>query len=87
MQRHGCTCGTVKGQEARGESQDEADLDMAQASVFAKGFGATSIDEIIAARALLQRFLDTEEAILNDVFGRARKLHDFSGNEEIKGLV
>lgn len=70
-------------------------LDIAEAGVLAKGFGATSIDEIIAeaeitksgffyhfkdknelARALLQRYLDTEEAILDEVFSRARDLHE-----------
>lgn len=69
-------------------------LDIAEAGVLAKGFGATSIEEIISeagiskngffyhfrdknelARALLQRYLDTEEALLDDVFGRARELH------------
>ncbi|MWD26242.1 TetR family transcriptional regulator [Aquicoccus sp. SCR17] len=69
-------------------------LDIAEAGVLAKGFGATSIEEIIAeagiskngffyhfrdknelARALLQRYLDTEEALLDDVFSRARELH------------
>ncbi|QEW18562.1 DNA-binding transcriptional repressor AcrR [Marinibacterium anthonyi] len=70
-------------------------LDIAEAGVLSKGFGATSIDEIIAeagiskngffyhfrdknelARALLQRYLDTEEAVLDDVFDRARELHE-----------
>ncbi|QDL94119.1 TetR/AcrR family transcriptional regulator (plasmid) [Paroceanicella profunda] len=69
-------------------------LDIAEAGVLAKGFGATSIEEIISeagiskngffyhfrdknelARALLQRYLDTEEALLDDVFSRARELH------------
>lgn len=70
-------------------------MDIAEASILEKGFGATSIEEIVAevgiskngffyhfrdknelARALLQRYLDTEEVILDDVFGRARELHD-----------
>ena len=69
-------------------------LDIAQAGILAKGFGATSIEEIVAeagiskngffyhfrdknelARALLQRYLDTEEALLDDIFTRARELH------------
>lgn len=77
------------------KSKRELILDIAQAGILSKGFGATSIDEIIAeaemtksgffyhfkdknelARALLQRYLDTEEAILDDVFSRARELHD-----------
>lgn len=79
-----------KGQETR-----ERLMDIAQAAVLTKGFGATSIDEIIAeaeitksgffyhfrdkkelARALLQRYVDNEEKVLDDVFMRARELHD-----------
>ena len=79
---------------AKRESTRERILDIAEAGVLAKGFGGTSIEEIIAeagitksgffyhfrdknelARALLQRYLDTEEAILDDVFSRARELH------------
>lgn len=78
---------------ARGGARERI-LDIAQAAVLEKGFGATSIEEIIAeagitksgffyhfqdknalARALLQRYLDTEEAVLDDVFARARELH------------
>lgn len=70
-------------------------MDIAQDAILAKGFGATSIDEIIAeaeitksgffyhfkdkgvlAQALLQRYLDTEDGILDDVFQRARELND-----------
>lgn len=77
------------------KSKRERILDIAQAGILSKGFGATSIEEIIAeaeitksgffyhfkdknelARALLQRYLDTEETILDDVFGRARELND-----------
>ncbi len=76
------------------QSTRERLLDIAEAGVLAKGFGGTSIEEIIAeagitksgffyhfrdknelARALLQRYLDTEEAILDEVFSRARELH------------
>ncbi len=79
---------------AKRESTRERILDIAEVGVLAKGFGGTSIEEIIAeagitksgffyhfrdknelARALLQRYLDTEEAILDDVFSRARELH------------
>lgn len=79
-----------KGQETR-----ERLMDIAEAAVLSKGFGATSIDEIIAeaeitksgffyhfrdknelARALLQRYVDNEEKVLDDVFMRARELHD-----------
>ena len=76
------------------KSKRELILDIAETGILSKGFGATSIDEIIAeaeitksgffyhfkdknelARALLQRYLDTEEALLDDVFTRARELH------------
>ncbi|MBW8637363.1 TetR/AcrR family transcriptional regulator [Hoeflea sp. WL0058] len=79
-----------KGQETR-----ERLLDIAELSVLAKGFGATSIEEIIAeaqitksgffyhfrdknelARALLQRYLDREDGLLDELFDRARELHD-----------
>lgn len=78
-----------------GKSKRELILDIAQENILAKGFAATSIEEIIAeanltksgffyhfkdknalARALLQRYIDGEEAILEEVFGRARELHD-----------
>jgi len=70
-------------------------LDAAEASVLDKGFGATSIEEIIAAvgitksgffyhfkdksdlaKALLQRYIDREDALLDDLFGRADELHE-----------
>ena len=76
------------------KSKREMILDIAETNVLSKGFGATSIDEIVAeaditksgffyhfrdknelARALLQRYLETEDAILDDVFNRARELH------------
>ncbi|WP_299819543.1 TetR/AcrR family transcriptional regulator [uncultured Roseibium sp.] len=79
---------------AKAQSKRELILDIAEASVLSKGFGGTSIDEIISAaditksgffyhfrdknhlaRALLQRYLDTENAILDDIFDRARDLH------------
>jgi len=79
-----------KGQETR-----ERVLAIAEASVLAKGFGATSIDEIIAeahitksgffyhfkdknalARALLVRYVENDDKVLDDVFERARDLHD-----------
>ncbi|WP_108660197.1 TetR/AcrR family transcriptional regulator [Acuticoccus kandeliae] len=75
---------------ADGRNTRERILDIAEAGILAKGFGATSIEEIIAeasitksgffyhfrdknelARALLQRYLDTEEGILDDIFARA----------------
>ncbi len=70
-------------------------LEIAEAAVLAKGFGATSIEEVIAeagitksgffyhfasknalARALLQRYLERDEAVLDDVFARGRELTD-----------
>jgi TetR/AcrR family transcriptional repressor of nem operon len=70
-------------------------LDLAEAAVLQKGFGATSIDELVAgagvtksgffyhfkdkgdlAKALLERYLERDRAILEDIFSRARELHD-----------
>jgi TetR/AcrR family transcriptional regulator, transcriptional repressor for nem operon len=79
-----------KGQETR-----ERILDITEAAVLVKGFGATSIEEVIAeagitksgffyhfrdknelARALLERYLLRDDAILDDVFNRGRELTD-----------
>src|ERR1700754_2968466 len=70
-------------------------LDLAESAVLQKGFGATSIDELVAgagitksgffyhfkdkgdlAKALLERYLERDRTILEDIFGRARELHD-----------
>jgi TetR/AcrR family transcriptional regulator, transcriptional repressor for nem operon len=70
-------------------------LDVAEDAVLLKGFGATSIEEIIAAvgitksgffyhfkdksdlaKALLQRYVDREDGLLDDLFGRADALHE-----------
>jgi TetR/AcrR family transcriptional regulator, transcriptional repressor for nem operon len=70
-------------------------MDLAEAAVLQKGFGATSIDELVAgagitksgffyhfkdkgdlAKALLERYLERDHAILEDIFNRARELHD-----------
>ena len=70
-------------------------LAAAEAAVLAKGFGGTSIDELIAAvgisrsgffyhfrdkselaRALLQRYVDQEERIFDEVFARADSLNE-----------
>nr|WP_245157627.1 TetR/AcrR family transcriptional regulator [Brevundimonas sp. A19_0] len=67
-------------------------LDIAESGVLAKGFGATSIEEIVAeagitkngffyhfsdkndlARALLQRYIDNEEAVLDQLFAATRE--------------
>ena len=78
----------------RGSNTRERLLELAEAAFLEKGFGATSIDELIAeggitksgffyhfkdkgelAAALLQRYLDREEA-LDDLFGRADELNE-----------
>lgn len=80
---------------AKGSETRERLLGIAEVSVLEKGFGATSIDEIIAAaeitksgffyhfkdknhlaRALLVRYIEKEEFILDDLFNRSRELHD-----------
>lgn len=79
-----------KGEETRAKI-----LDAAEAAVLAKGFGATSIDELIVetgitksgffyhfrdknelAKALLERYIEKDERIYDEVFGRARELAD-----------
>ena len=70
-------------------------LDTAQEAILAKGFDATSIEEIVAAvniskggffyhfpdknalaRALLERYIDEENALFDGLFDRARELND-----------
>ncbi|MCD2180923.1 TetR/AcrR family transcriptional regulator [Rhizobium sp. GN54] len=70
-------------------------LQVAEAAVLAKGFGATSIEELITetgitksgffyhfhdknelARALLERYLENDNRIYDEIFGRARELAD-----------
>lgn len=70
-------------------------LDIAQDAVLAKGFSATSIDEIVAAaevtrsgffyhfkdknalaRALLERYVENEDALFDQLFDRSRELHE-----------
>ncbi|NRP18187.1 HTH-type transcriptional regulator TtgR [Ensifer adhaerens] len=79
-----------KGEETRAKI-----LDAAEISVLAKGFGATSIDELIAetgitksgffyhfrdknelAKALLERYVENDERIYDEIFSRARELAD-----------
>ena len=74
----------------RGEQTREKILDIAEDAVLAKGFGATSIEEVIAAvgitksgffyhfrdknelaRAMLERFLKRDDAVLDDLFAVA----------------
>lgn len=79
----------------RGPATRERILDTTEVAVLSKGFGATSIEEVIAevgitksgffyhfpdknalARALLQRYLEREDALFDDVFNRGRELTD-----------
>ncbi|WP_169569751.1 TetR/AcrR family transcriptional regulator [Sneathiella limimaris] len=79
----------------KGQQTRERIMDIAESSILMKGFGATSIDEIIAeaeitksgffyhfrdknelARALLDRYVDREDELLDDLFNRAAELHD-----------
>jgi AcrR family transcriptional regulator len=79
----------------RSGSKRERILEVAEEAVLAKGFAATSIEEIITAvgitksgffyhfpdksdlaKALLQRYIDQEEAILDGLFERANELHE-----------
>ncbi|EPC03155.1 hypothetical protein L861_22865 [Litchfieldella anticariensis FP35 = DSM 16096] len=77
----------------RGEATRERILAITEAAVLAKGFGATSIEEVIAeagitksgffyhfrdknelARALLQRYMERDDVLLDEVFARGREL-------------
>ena len=81
---------TSKGQETRPRI-----LDVAEEAILAKGFDATSIEEIVAgaeitrsgffyhfpdknelARALLERYIEQDRALLDDIFRRADELSD-----------
>lgn len=79
----------------KGEQTRVRVMDIAEAAILAKGYGATSIEEIIEeagitksgffyhfpdkgalARALLERYVETEDVLLDDLLGRAEELHD-----------
>jgi TetR/AcrR family transcriptional regulator, transcriptional repressor for nem operon len=79
----------------KGERTKERILDIAEAAVLAKGFDATSIEELIAeagitksgffyhfrdkstlARALLERFIERDHRIQEEIFARARELNE-----------
>ena len=81
--------------QTKGEQTRERLMDVAQDSVLAKGFAATSIDEIIAeagltksgffyhfrdkndlAKALLQRYLDQEWTVFEQLFKQADALSE-----------
>jgi len=80
---------------SKGQSTRERIMDIAEEAILEKGFGATSIEEIIAAaeitksgffyhfkdknelaRAMLQRYLDRDDEVLDEIFDRARELSD-----------
>lgn len=80
---------------ARGSETRKRILDVAQDSVLAKGFDATSIEEIVAcaeitksgffyhfrdknalAHALIERHIEVEDELFDDLLGRARDLSD-----------
>jgi len=79
----------------RGGDTREKLLEVAERAVLAKGFAATSIDELISAvgitksgffyhfpdkgelaKALLKRYIDGEESLLDELFRRAYELND-----------
>ena len=80
---------------AKGSDTRERILEIAEASVLSKGFGATSIEEVIAeagitksgffyhfrdknelARAMLVRYVDENDRLFADLFGRGEELAD-----------
>jgi len=80
---------------AKGTQTRERIMDIAEAAILQKGFGANSIEELIAeaeitksgffyhfpdktelARALMRRYLAREDALFDDLFGRATELND-----------
>lgn len=80
---------------ARGTDTRTRILDVAQDAVLAKGFEATSIEEIVAnaaitksgffyhfrdknalARALIDRHIEVEDKLFDDILGRARELSE-----------
>ncbi len=79
----------------KGEETRTRILDVAEAAVLQKGFGGTSIEELIAetgitksgffyhfrdknelAKALLNRYIENDERIYDEIFSRARDLMD-----------
>lgn len=80
-------------------------MDIAQEAILQKGFGGTSIEEIITAAeitksgffyhfkdknelalALVERYIEHDNQILDDVFGRAKQLHDDPLHQFLIGL-
>ena len=79
----------------KGERTRQRILEVAEAAILQKGFGATSIEEVVAeaeitksgflyhfpdknrlALALLERHLEKDDAILDDIWARAGELSD-----------
>ncbi|MAZ01710.1 MAG: TetR family transcriptional regulator [Sneathiella sp.] len=79
----------------KGAETRERLLTIAESAILAKGFGATSIEEVISeaeitksgffyhfrdktelARALVERYLEQDEIVLDGIFNRARELND-----------
>lgn len=90
---------------AKGTDTRNRILDVAQDGVLAKGFDATSIEEIVAgaeitksgffyhfrdknalARALIDRHIEIEDQLFDDLFQRARELTDDPLQEMLIGL-
>ena len=90
---------------ARGEDTRTRIMDVAQEAVLAKGFDATSIEEIVAAaditkggffyhfpdknalaKALIERHIEIEDQLFDDVFARARELSDDPLQKMLIGL-
>ena len=79
----------------KGAATREQILEIAEAAVLAKGFGATSIDEVIVeagitksgffyhfkdknelAREMVRRYVETNDRLFDEIFGRGRELSD-----------
>ena len=79
----------------KGAATRERILEIAEAAVLAKGFGATSIDEVIAeagitksgffyhfkdknelAHDMVRRYVETNDRLFDEIFGRGRELSD-----------
>jgi TetR/AcrR family transcriptional repressor of nem operon len=79
----------------KGAATRERILEIAEAAVLAKGFGATSIDEVIVeagitksgffyhfkdknelAREMVRRYVETNDRLFDEIFGRGRELSD-----------
>lgn len=90
---------------SRGSDTRARILDVAQDSVLAKGFDATSIEEIVAnaeitksgffyhfkdknalALALIERHIDVENELFDDILGRAGELSDDPLHQVLIGL-